>query len=299
MTININEVDHSLSELNIAIKDHYDWAAKMLRLSLIGGDADKDIMHPTSHQHCRFSTWLKRRIEMGSLDNEMVIAIDQKHTIMHEVARQLMHSIIAKNASVELVTRYHDSQQAFINSLDSYKQYLFNWRNLHDALTGLPLRHLLYQEFPVIRSQSQEMGHGLYVLLMDIDRFKSINDTWGHNAGDDVLRNVALTLQSATRKTERIYRFGGEEFVVLLNALSDEDAQTAASRMRRNLEQQDIMVNGQAIRVTVTGGLTKIGAQDTLHCGIGRADKAMYHGKTTGRNRCVMASAQEEMHTFG
>lgn len=299
MTINITELDHSLSELNIAIKDHYDWAAKLLRLSLIGGEADSDIMDPASHQHCRFSAWLTLRREGNTLDSEMVNAIEHHHTLMHDVARQLMQAILAENVTAELVTLYHDSQQVFINSLDRYKEYLFNYRNLHDALTALPLRHLLYQEFPIIRSQCQHLGQGLYVLIMDIDRFKSINDTWGHNAGDDVLRKVAATLKAATRKTERIYRFGGEEFVVLLNACGDDDAQRAANRMRLHLENHPMMINDQPISVTVTGGLTRVESDDTLHCAIGRADKAMYHGKNTGRNRCVLSTASEEMVTFG
>lgn len=298
MTININELDHSISELNIATKDHYDWAGKFMRLSLLGGEGDRDILDDESHRHCRFSHWLKQRLDGESLDREKVIDIDQHHTEMHGIARALMLSIISKAVTEELVSQYHHAQRTFINSLDNYKEYLFSYRNLHDALTGLPLRHLLYEEYPLILARCERMNHNLYVLIMDIDRFKSVNDTWGHNAGDDVLRSVALTLKSATRKAERIYRFGGEEFVILLEAANDKDAQAAAQRMRMYLESHVIEVDEQSINVTVTGGLTKVGAGDSLHSAIGRADKAMYFGKNTGRNRCVMSSANEEMVTL-
>ncbi|TNV20027.1 diguanylate cyclase [Buttiauxella sp. B2] len=299
MTININDLDYSLSELNIATKDHYDWAGELLRLSLLGGEGSRDIMDITSHHHCRFSKWLALRLTGEALDHQMILGIDQHHIEMHDIARELMLSIISKTVSEELVSQYHQAQRVFINSLDNYKEYLVSYRNLHDALTGLPLRHLLYQEYPLILTRCERMNHNLYVLIMDIDRFKSINDTWGHNAGDDVLRSVALTLKSATRKAERIYRFGGEEFVILLEAASDEDAQTAAERMREHLETHVIMVDEQVINVTVTGGLTKVGASDSLHSSIGRADKAMYYGKNTGRNRCIMSTATEEMIAFG
>ncbi|HEY1843908.1 MAG TPA: diguanylate cyclase [Buttiauxella sp.] len=298
MTLNVDDIDYSLSELNRAIKDHYDWAGKLLQLSLLRGKADEDIMDVKSHQHCRFSHWLKQRLEGETLDVEMVMNIDKYHTAMHDIARRLMQSIISETTTEQLVVDYHSAQRLLINSLDSYKEYLFSWRNLHDSLTGLPLRHLLYQEFPYIRAHCSRAARQLYVLIVDIDRFKIVNDTWGHNAGDDVLHSVAQTLKSATRKTERIYRFGGEEFVILLEAKHDEDAQKAAERLRKHLEVNDIDIDGQTIRVTVTGGLTKVAQEDSLHGAIGRADKAMYFGKSTGRNRCIMSTADEDMLTL-
>lgn len=299
MTLNINDLDYSLSELNIAIKDHYEWAAKILCLNLLGGEADEEIIHPASHCYCRFSMWLALRLEGGALDREMIALIDHQHTDMHDVARDLMQSILTKTVTEELVQRYHSSQQILIESLDRYKEYLYSYRNLHDALTGLPLRHLLYQEFPLVRSKYKLSESSVYVLIMDIDRFKSINDTWGHNAGDDVLRSVALTLRAATRDNERIYRFGGEEFITLLIAHNDEDAGFAAERMRKHLESHPINIEEQTVNVSVTGGLTRVRSQDSLHEAIGRADKAMYYGKNTGRNRCILSTTAEDLITLG
>lgn len=294
----INDLDYSITELNLAINDHYDWAGKFLRLSLLGGEVDGDILDPNSAQHCRFSRWLSLRMNGEALDKEMVITIDKNHTHMHNVARELMQSIVHQHVTDSLLMKYQKAQQEFIHNLDQYKEHLFSWRNLHDALTGLPLRHLLYREFPLVRAQCQRMNHHLYLLIIDIDHFKSINDTWGHNAGDDVLRNVALALKEATRKAERIYRFGGEEFIILLDAKNDRDAQTAAQRIQQYLQQHSFLVGDDKITVTATGGLAKVLETDTLHQTIGRADKAMYHGKNTGRNRCIMAMTDSEMLTI-
>lgn len=123
---------------------------------------------------------------------------------------------------------------------------------------------------------------------MDIDRFKSINDTWGHNAGDDVLRSVAATLKKCARKNERIYRFGGEEFIMLLEVAGENEAQQAGSRICHYLARHPAGIKEDIITVTVTGGLTRVGGNETLHQAIGRADKAMYFGKNNGRNQCVM-----------
>lgn len=291
----INDLDYSLSELNIAMKEHYDWAGKFLRLSLLDGEVDSDILDPMSHQRCRFSRWLSLRLNGSALDKEMVMAINTNHILMHDVARELMQSIIQKNVTDSLLEKYQHAQHEFIHSLDRYKEHLFSYRNLHDALTGLPLRHLLYQEFPFFREQCQCTCRNLYLLIMDIDHFKTINDTWGHNAGDDVLRSVALTLKDATRRTERIYRFGGEEFIILLDARNDEDAQKAAMRIREHLQQHQITVGDEQISVTATGGLTNVSHTDSLHEAISRADKAMYCGKNSGRNRCIMSTPAEEM----
>lgn len=296
--MNINELDYSLSELNVAIKDHYDLTGKLLHLSLLGGEVDHEIIDRQSHRHCRFNHWLSLRLNGGALDRDMVTTMDEKHTAIHDINREMMQSIIDGVVTKSLLDKYLKALQDFIHSLEQYKDYLFSHRNFHDVLTGLPLRHLLYREFPLVREQCLRTRRHLYLLIMDIDRFKSINDTWGHNAGDDVLRNVALMLKDATRKTERIYRFGGEEFIILLDAQNDDEAQSAAARIRLHLQRHSFIVAGENIGVTVTCGLTRVTATDSLHEAIGRADKAMYHGKKTGRNRCIMSTATEEMSTF-
>ena len=129
---------------------------------------------------------------------------------------------------------------------------------------------------------------------MDIDRFKSINDTWGHNAGDHVLQQVTQRLNSATRNTERLYRFGGEEFIILLETTTTLAAQSAAERIRCSLADQDFQISGQSVKVTVTGGLTEVQEHEGLHEIISRADEAMYYGKNNGRNCCVIKRVDKD-----
>lgn len=296
MRINVNHIDHSLFALNAAIKEHYLWAEKLLCLNLFGGVADRDIIDSDSHLHCLFSKWIAQRIEGDALDRDEVLNISHHHQVMHDIARVLAQAVMSGTATKELVSQYHEHQQAFIDSIDTYKLSLIAYRNQHDALTGLPLRHLLYQEFPAFLARSERYCTGLYVLIMDIDRFKFVNDTWGHNAGDDVLQEVAKRLKSATRSTDRLYRFGGEEFIILLEATDPLAAQVAAERMRCSIADQSIPILGQLVSITVTGGLTRVHAQEDLHRVIGRADKAMYYGKNHGRNCCVINLDGEETY---
>lgn len=296
--MDINNIDQSLAVLNTAINDHYGWAGQMLQLGLLGGEPNQALLDPQAHLKCRFSEWIKVYVNKPSRGIEMVRKIERDHKEMHDRARHLLTSIINKQVNQTLLDNYHTAQQQFIHTVDQYKQAVFTFRNMHDTLTGLPLRHLLYQDFDHLRRCGASVTP-LWLLVMDIDRFKAINDNWGHNAGDNVLRAVARTLKAGTRCHETIYRFGGEEFVTLLHCHSEAEAICASKRIARYLEQTPITIGSDEITVTVTGGLTRVRPVDSLHDAIGRADQAMYHGKNTRRNRCVLIDAgSDEMRTL-
>jgi len=289
--IHLSDIDLSISELNYAINEHYAWANRMLHFSLLGGTPDETIIDTSAHTLCCFSRWFSRFDTEPSRYPHLVDAIFHSHLKMHDCARELLVSIINKCVNEQLVQNYHAAQQSFINAIDIYKQSLITFRNMHDTLTGLPLRHLLFLDFIHLRAESD----ALWLLMLDIDKFKTINDTWGHNAGDDVLREVTATLEAGMRSGERIYRFGGEEFVVLFNNASEGGAMEAARRIRIKLEQRPVPVEGAILPVTVTGGLTRVQPQDSLHSALSRADSALYSGKNSGRNRCVMATCDGDM----
>ncbi|MNI25955.1 sensor domain-containing diguanylate cyclase [Pseudomonas sp. ACN5] len=157
-----------------------------------------------------------------------------------------------------------------------------------DSLTELPNRRgfdlLAIQAMHEARREPKPLS----ALLLDLDRFKVLNDTYGHLAGDQVLNGFAQDLKSCLRHADIVCRWGGEEFIVLLK---DTDGQTGliiAEKIRRYVEQQSYTYNGQILRVTVSIGLTTLQPDDTLHTLLSRADHAMYRAKQSGRNRtCV------------
>ena len=291
----IFKIDNDLIALNQAIKSHYEWAGKLLELALLGGQADEAILHPSAHQRCHFSAWINSNLQENQPAAELVSRIYYAHVIMHDRARDLLQAILNKTVSPVILSNYHHAQQLFINSIDKYKEYLFESRNHLDTLTGLPLRHLLYSDFALMQQRNQHGGKTIFVLLMDIDRFKSINDNWGHNAGDEVLRRVADILRSGARRHEPVYRFGGEEFIMLIEASSGKEACQCAARLCRYLESQPVILGEASLSVTVTGGIVGLKEGESLHDAIGRADKAMYHGKNTGRNRCIYMSEMGQL----
>ena len=138
---------------------------------------------------------------------------------------------------------------------------------------------------PVRRRSS---AYRISLLMVDIDHFKKINDTHGHQAGDAVLRELAARLRNSLRPYDVLGRYGGEEFLVLLPGTDFIDARAVAERARAAIESQAFDAAGTAIRVTVSIGVASAtGGAETMENFIGRADKALYTAKNAGRNRVM------------
>ncbi|MBM6593308.1 sensor domain-containing diguanylate cyclase [Microvirga pudoricolor] len=158
-----------------------------------------------------------------------------------------------------------------------------------DALSGLLNRRGfdLFSQDAV--DQFQRYGRNFAVLMADIDFFKKVNDTYGHAAGDEAIRAIARTLSEHLRPTDKVARFGGEEFVVLIREIGQEGVLTVAQNLRRAVELQDIVSGEHRFSVTISIGGALIGPADRdVQDLIERADVALYGAKTSGRNRVVI-----------
>jgi diguanylate cyclase (GGDEF)-like protein len=162
-------------------------------------------------------------------------------------------------------------------------------RTVRDTLTGLYNRAYLLNQIGVLAERSASQGIGLAVLMLDIDHFKQINDSYGHLAGDDVLRQVAAVIRESTRSEDLVARFGGEEFVVVLPVSVPDLAADRAERIRSNLAERTVMAEGTGIRVTASIGLAfaPAGRSRNEMALIMTADEALYRAKADGRNRVV------------
>lgn len=164
-----------------------------------------------------------------------------------------------------------------------------------DPLTGLYNRRQYELLFHRERERSRRLGTQLSLCVLDLDHFKQINDTHGHDVGDEVLRHVAALFGQALRQTDIIGRFGGEEFILLLPETSLAQAANLVDRLRQCLEQAPVETEGELIHVTATFGLTEVRGEDAnIEDVVKRADRALYHGKQSGRNRVVTASQDGE-----
>ncbi len=161
-----------------------------------------------------------------------------------------------------------------------------------DALTGLHNRRHLIDTGTAEFARAARYGHPLALMLLDIDHFKTINDTWGHPTGDRVLVELSQTLRRMLRSQDIVGRFGGEEFLVVLPATELEGAWTLAERIRAQID--DVIslnaASGQTIRFNVSIGLAvHTGTDNTFEQLLARADRALYAAKGAGRNRVEAA----------
>ena len=159
-----------------------------------------------------------------------------------------------------------------------------------DPLTGLGNRLRLEEDLAVYDARRVRHGHSYCVLLCDLDRFKALNDSDGHQAGDRVLREVAAALQSESRSTDGVYRYGGEEFLILLAESNLDGATLVAERMRRAVRDLRLVhADNEAGIVTISIGAAQCPRGDRTDPAdaIIRADQALYAAKAQGRNRVV------------
>ena len=161
-----------------------------------------------------------------------------------------------------------------------------------DVLTGMHNRRWLDDTFARMLRRSYNDARPACLLMIDIDRFKDFNDTWGHLAGDAVLRHVSRQMGAHLRPTDLMARYGGEEFSALLPDTSLEEALSIAERLRNGIEWASLALgdSGETVRVTVSVGLAQAHPEEALETLIGRADAALYRAKENGRNRIEPAA---------
>lgn len=159
-----------------------------------------------------------------------------------------------------------------------------------DKLTGAFNREYLGQRLPAAVDQAAERGDALSIAMIDVDHFKSFNDRFGHDAGDEVLAEIAVRLRGATRSEDVLVRYGGEEFLLLLPGASAELARDVGERMRDRVGAAPVTVGDESLSVRISVGVAELSPGESPGALIRRADAALYAAKAAGRNRVEVAT---------
>jgi diguanylate cyclase (GGDEF)-like protein len=229
-----------------------------------------------------FLSILVSRIVTGPL-NSMVSAIN------HFSKEHVISTVpLVRNDELGLLSRsFHDMQtqlMAHLSELDENRKALDHLAR-HDTLTGLPNRRMFFDRLEHAIAGSRRSGKHLAVLFVDLDRFKEINDTFGHAVGDKILINVAILLKSSVREVDTVARLGGDEFVILIDMIDDLQHVAIIVKKLHSLFQRAIQMDGRDIYVHASIGASifpKDGKDaDEL---IQNADQAMYNSKKDGGN---------------
>ncbi len=296
MNRKFKEIDETVRSLNQSTDAHFRWLVKILRFIDSRNVDLPEISSDEAHLHCEFGHWLNTRLLEEREDTNFLLDINKKHIRVHQAGRNLISAIEQHRQTNDVFNLFEESLLAFTEALTHYKVHLLQLRTSYDALTGLPLRRILDESFA---SMNKELGaDGLYLLLLDIDHFKKVNDNYGHLNGDIVLRSLALNISNNIRRSESMYRYGGEEFIVVLHASNDQDAVAIAERLRRDIARLETIAGEHLIRVTFTGGLTRIHEGESLREVLERANIALYTGKKSGRNSSQLINRQLQTQKF-
>ncbi len=282
-----HDTERFVLELDEAAQWHMSWTRRILRCAVLRTPPGRDVLADDAHHRCRFDAWMQRyRERLDQLDVVAARRLHEHHRQMHDAAQRICHRILAGEAGdAGELDIFERTQAGVVADLAHLKTAYLAHSARIDPLTGLPLRYGLEEEFLRCRAQAQRHGEMLLALILDLDHFKRVNDTQGHAAGDQALQHVAILLRSHCRAGEPVFRFGGEEFLALLQASDREAARRAVERILQALRTAPLrLADGATLHLRASAGMAEVGAAEPLADALARADRALYEAKAAGRD---------------
>lgn len=204
-------------------------------------------------------------------------------------------SYVATNLTGIIISRHeHILKRQFFSRKEDLQEFAADMKNkaFLDPLTGISNRRAFYEFFLSLKRTASRLAgseNKVCFVLSDIDFFKKINDRYGHDVGDQVLISFAHFLTQSIRPTDQVFRFGGEEFLIIFVGCNFESAMQRTEELIKNLNENPLVLNTDMFPVTASFGLSILNSSDTEVSVVTRADKALYQAKNSGRNRlCTM-----------
>jgi len=218
--------------------------------------------------------------------------IDYKHSDARKLTT-FVHKIIALDMSLAIETYHLTHVKTLEESLDRSQRQQKTLRidAATDSLTGLANRKTIIDELERVLQQPPQKHHPVVAIMADIDHFKEVNDTHGHLMGDKVLTEVSNRIRSALRNFDEVGRYGGEEFLLVLNGANLTTSKNVAERIREHVAGQPVNLQGLEIQTSISLGIAAAHSGETADSVLARADKALYAAKAAGRNCVIIADA--------
>ena len=286
------EVEAFINGLDAAMDAHMSWTRRVLRCAVLRTSPGDDVLRANAHARCAFGSWLAaQRPAFDAVDAAAATRIGRAHKFMHDAIRAICRRAIEGAPAQERdLEAFEQTQSELLHLLAGVKNLVLTTSARLDPLTGLPMRYGVEHEFERCRQDALRRHEHLFVAMLDIDHFKRVNDEHGHLAGDAALRGFAVVLKAHVRRNEPLYRFGGEEFLVVLRTERAEQIDSALARLLDAIRDNPIILDsGLRLRLTATLGASMVEDGDDFAAVLTRADAALYKGKRSGRDRYVLA----------
>lgn len=281
---------HSLGELDHAIEGHFAWLRGICRVVLQGAPPVPEELAEDAHHRCTFGRWYHGCLQEPLRQHAIFAELGSHHHQLHEEASRLLAATPA-GASVdpELLMRFLDRVVAFNGNARRLHSEVITDLALRDPLTGAFNRHSMRQHLEAEWARFERLGQPCALAIVDLDHFKAVNDHFGHAVGDTALRQLADRIGRQLRRYDRLFRVGGEEFLVCLPGTSSDALPLALERLRRIAQAVELSSpEGAPVRLTVSIGAARFAQGSDIEDSLRRADAALYTAKRKGRNRVAI-----------
>jgi diguanylate cyclase len=281
-----DDLHAALNELSQAIYNHDQWYKDLIRVLVCRLPYDQRDVGDDAHRQCRFGQWYYGKGIPQLHDHPGFAALAGEHEEMHAKAARLL------NASANSIAVLPSDYDNFANALDRMRLQLQELRREiedslynRDTLTGAQSRigmvTKLREQLELVRRRVQQCC----IAVMDLDHFKSVNDTHGHVTGDQVLAGAVRHVKDHLRPYDRVFRYGGEEFLIVLVNTDLHQGQGIIERIRAGLSAIALThAAGKPVFATASFGMTLLDPDVTIEQSMERADKALYAAKSAGRD---------------
>ena len=277
-----------LRELGTSLTNHSIWLKRLHRSIICRSEMPVDDLAENAHRRCEFGTWYYGDIDTRLKALPLFAEVGDLHRRVHEQARHLLR---LGQSDQEITPGDYDSftdvAQQFRVAVQNLQFSMFSQVCAVDQLTGVWNRYAMCYKLSQERERVRRSGKPCSIALIDFDYFKSINDRYGHLAGDEVLKTVMAFLISKMRKYDLVFRFGGEEFLFAFPETGLDHSEELVDRLRQEISDLGVEIApGEVLRVTVSAGLALLDHESDVNEVIHLADSALMNAKLAGRD-CV------------
>ncbi len=280
----------TLQQLQQASHDHAEWYENLIRTIVCQLPCDPGELADSAYRNCRFGLWYYSETSAALRQQSMFGAMAAEHQHAHAVAGRLLRGTMA---GTPIVQAEFDELVAVSSrlrlELDSLRHEVQDILRSSDALTGAYGRARLLPELREWRELAKRNVQQCCIVFMDLDHLKQINDTHGHAVGDRILAGAVGYVIGHLRPYDKVFRYGGDEFVISLPGIDLVNAQHLVERMREGFGRVPFVVSdqGHPIHATASFGLALLEPDLSAEQSIDRADKALLAAKAAGRDRVV------------
>lgn len=280
----------TLEQLQQASHDHHEWREHLSRAIVCQLPVDASELAADAHRHCRFGQWYYAEASADMRRQPLFGTMAAEHERVHVLAARMLLGL-ARGARI-LPDEYDEflaANDRLRRQLDSLRHEIQDILRGCDPLTGALGRARLLPDLREWRELANRDIQSCCIAFMDVDHLKTLNDVYGHTVGDQVLARMMEHLSGHLRPYDKVYRYGGDEFVVSLPATDLADAERLIERIRASLGQVPFVVaaDGSPVHATASFGIALLAHDISVEESIDRADRALLLAKTLGRNRAI------------